>query len=278
MSEATAIFTPASPANVATRPPTAKTRRLRIVTCVALAGALLANASPAAAADIRLLSAAAVQSVLGQIAGEFQRTSGHRLVISYATMGAITQRILDGESADLVIGSGQSISRLIRESRIEAVQFVCKTGVGLVVEPGTPKPPMTSVDDFRRALIAAKVIVYANPAGGGAAGIHVAGVIDKLGLTEQLKPKTKFGAGGDVTEVTLAQGQGALGITQISEIVGKSTADYVGPLPGELQNYTDVVAAIPVGAQAPEAVRAFLVFLQSPTAIAAIKARGMEID
>ena len=251
---------------------------VRIAVSSALAAALLANACPAAAADVRLLSAAAMQSVFKQISGDFQRTSGHRLVISYATMGAITQRILDGESADLVIGSGQSISRLIKESRIEAVQFVCKTGVGLVAEPGTPKLPITSVEDFRRALIAAKVIVYADPAGGGAAGIHVASVIEKLALTEQLKPKTKFGAGGDVTEVTLAQGHGALGITQISEIVGKSGADYVGPLPDELQNYTDVVAAIPVGAQALEAVRAFLVFLQSPTAIAAIKGKGMEID
>jgi len=250
----------------------------RIAASSALAVALLANACPAAAADISLLSAAAMQSVFKQIAGDFKRTSGHKLVIRYATMGAITQRILDGESADLVIGSGQSISRLIKEGRIQALQIVCRTGVGIVAASGTPKPPMTSVADFRRALIAANVIVYADPGGGGAAGIHIANVIEKLALTEQLKPKTRFGAGGDVTELTLAHGQGALGITQISEIVGKSGADYVGPLPDVLQNYTEVVAAIPVDARELEAVRAFLVFLQSPTAIAAIKAKGMEVD
>ena len=250
----------------------------RIAASSALAVALLANACPAAAADISLLSAAAMQSVFKQVAGVFQRTSGHKLVIRYATMGAITQRILDGESADLVIGSGQSISRLIKEGRIQALQIVCRTGVGIVAASGTPKPPMTSVADFRRALIAANVIVYADPGGGGAAGIHIANVIEKLALTEQLKPKTRFGAGGDVTELTLAHGQGALGITQISEIVGKSGADYVGPLPDDLQNYTEVVAAIPVDARELEAVRAFLVFLQSPNAIAAIKAKGMEVD
>jgi len=250
----------------------------RIAASSAVVVALLANACPAAAADISLLSAAAMQSVFRQIAGDFQRTSGHRLVIRYATMGAITQRILGGESADLVIGSGQSISRLIKEGRIRALQIVCRTGVGIVAVSGTPKPPMTSVADFRRALIAANVIVYADPGGGGAAGIHIANVIEKLALTEQLKPKTRFGAGGDVTELTLAQGQGALGITQISEIVGKSGADYVGPLPDDLQNYTEVVAAIPVDARELEAVRAFLVFLQSPAAIAAIKAKGMEVD
>jgi len=250
----------------------------RIAASSVLAVALLANACPAAAADIRLLSAAAMQSVFKQIVGDFQRTSGHRLVIRYATMGAITQGILDGEGADIVIGSDQSISRLIAESRIQASQFVCRTGVGIVAASGTAKPPMTSVEDFRRALIAAKVIVYADPGGGGAAGIHVANVIEKLTLTEQLRPKTRFGAGGDVTELTLAQGQGALGITQISEIVGKSGADYLGPLPDELQNYTEVVVAIPVDARELEAVRAFLIFLQSPTAIATIKAKGMEVD
>src|SRR5262245_59532552 len=100
---------------------------VRIAASTVLAAAVLTNACPAGAADIRLLSAAAMQSVLKQIAGDFQLTSGHRLLISYATMGAITQRILDGESADLVIGSGPSIARLIRESRIDAAQFVCKT-------------------------------------------------------------------------------------------------------------------------------------------------------
>ena len=231
-------------------------------------------------AEIQLLSAAAMQSVFKEIIGDFERTTGHRLAIRYATMGAITERVLAGETADLVISSTQSISTLVKEGRIQAGSqlAVCKTGVGIVVPSGTPNPRIRSIEDLKRALLDARIVLYANPAGGGAAGIHIASFIEKLGIAEQLKLKTKFGAGGDVTEVTLAEGGGALGMTQISEIVGKSGADFVGPLPDELQNYTGVTAGIPINAKSSEAVKSFMTFLQSPTATAVIKAKGMEVD
>lgn len=234
--------------------------------------------APMRAAEIRLLSAAAMQSVLKDIAGDFERGSGHRLIITYATMGAITQRMQGGESTDLVIGSTLSISTLVKDGRIrpDSPVTICKVGIGAVVPSGAPKPEVASVEGLLRALLAAKVVVYANPSGGGAAGIHVARVIEKLGLTAQLQPKTKFGAGGDVTEVTLSLGTGALGITQISEIVGKPGADFAGPLPALLQNYTGVTLGIPTNVDRSEAISAFIRFLNSPIAIAAIEAKGME--
>jgi molybdate transport system substrate-binding protein len=188
--------------------------------------ALLGGPNQARSAEIKLLSAAVMQPAFKETIDEFERASGHKLIITYRTMGAITERMLGGETADLVIGSTPSISRLVKEGKIDAESLatIAKVGVGIVVPSGTPKPRVASVDDLRRALLAAKTVVYADPVGGGAAGIHVAQVIEKLGLSEQLKSKTKFGAGGDVTEVTLAQGDGALGMTQISEIAGKPGA------------------------------------------------------
>jgi molybdate transport system substrate-binding protein len=103
-------------------------------------------------------------------------------------------------------------------------------------------------------------------------------VIEKLGLTEELRPKTEFGAGGDVTEVTLAHGNGALGMTQISEIVEKRGAEFIGPLPDVLQNYTGVAVGIPVGAPRSDAVMTFINFLKGPAAIAAMRAKGMEVE
>jgi len=252
-------------------------RLLRIL-AAAISAAVLGG--PARAADVHVLSAAAMQTVLNQVAREFERTSGHRLLINYTTMGAITQRVLAGETPDLVIGSTASIATLVKEGRIrsDSQVIICKVGVGVVVPTGTPKPTISSGDELARALRAARVIVYADPAGGGAAGIHVAKVIEKLGLAEQLRSKTRFGAGGDVTEVTLAQGQGALGLTQISEIVDKPGAEFVGPLPDELQNFTGVAAGIPANGSSLEAVAGFLQFLRSPVAVATIRARGMELD
>jgi molybdate transport system substrate-binding protein len=241
---------------------------------------LFGSQGPICAAEIRLLSAASIQEVFKEIIGEFERTSGHKTIIRYGTMGAITDRMRGGEEADLVISSAQSIGTLLSEGKIEAASQtqISKVGVGIVVPTGTAVPPVTSVEDLGRALLAAKTIVYADPSRGGAAGIHIARVIEQLGIAEQVKPKVKFGAGGDVTEVTVAQGEGTLGMTQVSEIVGKPGAVLVGPFPEKIQNYTVFAAGRPVGGMQREAVTAFLDFLKSPQALAAMKAKGMQVN
>jgi molybdate transport system substrate-binding protein len=147
-----------------------------------------------------------------------------------------------------------------------------KVGVGIVVPSGTPKPIIASVEDLKRALLAAKTVIYADPAGGGAA------VIEKMGISEQVKPRITFGAGGDVTEVTLASGPGALGLTQISETVNKPGAEFVAPLPDEIQNYTGISAGIPTEPTWLKAVAAFVAFLKSEKVGAAMKAAGMQVD
>src|SRR5262249_26387464 len=223
---------------------------------------------------------AAMQSVFKEVGGDFERTSGHKLTIAYGTIGGITQRLLGGETADVVIGSTLSMPALVEQGRIDAGSQVtiCTTGIGAVVPSGDPTSGIGSVDDFKRALLAAKVVIYADPVRGGAAGVHVGRVLQKLAIADRLQAQITLAAGGDVTEVTLAQGSGALGMTQVSEIVGKAGAAFVGPLPGELQNYTVFVAGVPVGATPSQAARAFIDFLASPTAVAAIKASGMQIE
>ena len=250
-----------------------------VAAAAALALSFVDATDAARAAEIRLLSAASMQTVFREVIGDFERTSGHKVIIDYRTMGAITERVLGGEQADLVISSPQSIAALVKQGRLDAtsVTTIARTGVGVVVPAADASPAINSREDFARALLAAKSIVYANPAGGGAAGIHVARLIEKLGLAEQLKSKTRFAAGGDVTEVTLAQGAGALGMTQVSEIAGKPGARLVA-IPEELQNYTGFTLATPVGAPRNEAVAAFVGFLATPAAVATMKTKGMRVD
>ena len=229
------------------------------------------------AQEVRVLSAAAMQSVFKEIRDEFQRTSGYRLVLHYGTIGAVNEWIMGGEEADLIISSSQSMPSLVYQGKIQAGSqtAICQTGVGVVVAEGI-ELSVNSVEDFKRALLAARTVVYADPAHGGAAGIHVAKVVGKLGLTEQIKPKLRLAAGGDITEVTLSLGPGALGITQISEIADKRQAQLAGPLPEELQNYTVFVAGVPADAPQSDGAAALLKFLRNPKAIAVIKAKGME--
>ena len=235
------------------------------------------SAGCAHSAEVRVLSAAAMQSVFKGIAGEFERSSGHRLVIHYGTIGAINQWLLGGEEADVVIGSSLSLPALVKEGKIaQEDEFqICKTGIGVVVLKGS-NVRISSVEDFKNALMAAKAIVCADPKRGGAAGIHVAKVIDRLGLTEQLKSKLRLAAGGDITEVTLSLGAGAIGMTQISEIADKPDAELAGSFPDGLQNETVFVGGIPSSAKEREAAEAFARFLKSPSAVAVIKAKGMQ--
>jgi molybdate transport system substrate-binding protein len=253
-------------------------QRLLAMTARAACVTLVACFSiPAHAAELRVLSAAAMQSVFKDIREEFQRVSGYRLVIHYATIGAVNDYALAGEQADLIIGSSQSLPVLVKARKINASSLtpICKTGIG-VVAPAGIELKVTSVEDFKRALLASRAIVYADPIRGGAAGIHVAKVIDQLGLTNQIKPKLRLAAGGDITEVTLSLGPAALGITQISEIADKPEAQLAGPLPGEFQNYTVFVAGVPTTAPQSEGVTALLKFLRSPKVLAVIRTKGME--
>src|SRR5215813_418595 len=113
-------------------------------------------AAPQAQADeIRLLSAAAMQTVFGMITDEFERTSGHKLVFAYTTMGAITERVMAGETADLIVGSTQSLDRLAKEGRIDPASRVtiAKVGIGAVVPTGTPKPPIGNAEELKAALL-----------------------------------------------------------------------------------------------------------------------------
>jgi len=241
--------------------------------------ALASTATRAEPQELRLLSAASMQTVFKEVIGDFERRAGYKVSLRYSTMGAVTDRMMGGEQVDLVISSPLSIAALAAAGRIQpgSEVTIAKTAVGMVVPAGDPLPRSISVEDFRQALLGARVLVYPNPAGGGAAGVHIARVIEKLGIAEQLKGKTRYGAGGDVAEVTVAQGSGALGLTQVSEIVGKPGMQFV-PVPEPLQNYTGFVAARPSGAAASEPALAFMAFLRTPEAVAVMRSKGMQVD
>jgi molybdate transport system substrate-binding protein len=144
-----------------------------------------------------------------------------------------------------------------------------------MVKAGAPAPDIASVDAFKRALLAAKSVAYIDPASGGSSGIYVAGLLDKLGIAVQVKPKAKLKKGGYVADLIVA-GDAELGIHQISEIVPVKEVTLVGPLPSEIQNYTVYAAALGAAARDSEAARALIKSLTSPAVADVLKSRGME--
>lgn len=241
-----------------------------------LVGALLLHAGPAATADIKVLTAGAMKSVVLVLQPGFETASGHKLVVDNDTAGGLTKRIDGGETFDMAIITPAAIDTLIRNGKVVdgSRVAVAKVGVGVAVKEGAPKPDLSSVDAFKRALLAANTVAYIDPASGGSSGIYVAGLLKRLGLAEEIKPKERLQAGGYVAE-KVAKGEAEIAIHQISEILPVKGVVLAGPLPEEIQNYTVYAAGMSARASDPKAAQAWIDYLKSPAAAAAIESRGM---
>src|SRR5499425_1580550 len=244
-----------------------------------LAMVLMAAGAPraAAGAEIKVLTAGAFKQVLLALVPDFERTSGHKVTVENDTVGALTKRIEGGEAFDLAVLTPKAVDDLAKEGKFVAGSRanLARVGVGVVVKDGTPEPDISSVDAFKQALLAAKSVAYIDPASGGSSGIYVAGLLDKLGIATQVKPKTKLKHGGYVADLIVA-GEAELGIHQISEIVPVKEVTLVGPLPAEIQNYTTYAAGIGANAKESEAAKALIKALTTPAAADVLKSRGME--
>jgi molybdate transport system substrate-binding protein len=251
---------------------------MRIV-LLGLAMVVMAAGAPrgAAGAEIKVLTAGAFKQVLLALVPDFERTSGHKVTVDNDTVGALTKRIAGGEAFDLAVLTPKAVEDLAKEGKFAAGSRanLARVGIGVVVKDGTPKPDISSVAAFKQALLAAKSVAYIDPAAGGSSGIYVAGLLDKLGVASEVKPKAKLIPGGAVAE-HVAKGEAELGIHQISEILPVKGATLVGPLPAEIQNYTVYAAGIGAHAKEGEAAKALLKALTSPAAADVLKSKGME--
>jgi molybdate transport system substrate-binding protein len=251
---------------------------MRIV-LLGLAMVLMAAGAPrgAAGAEIKVLTAGAFKQVLLALLPDFERTSGHKVTVENDTVGALTKRIEGGEVFDLAVLTPKAVDDLAKEGKFAAGSRanLARVGIGVVVKDGTPKPDIGSVAAFKQALLAAKSVAYIDPAAGGSSGIYVAGLLDKLGIAADVKPKAKLIPGGAVAE-HVAKGEAELGIHQISEILPVKGVTLVGPLPVEIQNYTVYAAGVGAHAKESDAAKALLKTLASPAAAEVLKSKGME--
>jgi molybdate transport system substrate-binding protein len=246
---------------------------------LSLAVVLAAAGAPRAgiAGEIKVLTAGAFKQVVLALVPDFERQTGNKVVVDNDTAGALTKRIESGEAFDVAVLTPAALSGLADKGKLVAGSQanLARVGVGVVVKEGSPKPDISSVEAFKRALIAAKSVAYIDPAAGGSSGIYVAGLLDKLGLAAEVKTKAKLIAGGAVAE-HIANGEAELGIHQISEILPVKGITLVGPLPAEIQNYTVYAAALGTNAKESEAAKALLKVLAGPAAADVLKAKGME--
>jgi molybdate transport system substrate-binding protein len=252
-------------------------RWLILGTAVMVIGGLILPDNIARAAELKVLSSVALTSVMDELTPEFEKATGNKLNIGYSVAADLRKRILDGETADVIILTRPMMDELQKQNKIvgKSLVNVAGTPVSVAARGGAPKPDISSVDALKHTLLTARSIVYADPAKGGVSGVHFARVLDRLGIAEQMREKMILVPGAQAAEV-VARGEAELGIGQASEIVGVTGAQLVGPLPGELASTTIFAAAIGTESKSSEAANALVRFLTGSQAAPRLKAKGFE--
>jgi molybdate transport system substrate-binding protein len=233
----------------------------------------------AEAAEIKVLSAIGMQAVMEDLGPKFERATGHKLAITFDLLGGVVKRVQGGETTDVVVIPRQGIDGFVKEGKVAAdnVTVIARSGLGVAVrQGGAPKPDISSPEALKRTLLAAKSITYSNPELGGASGIQFAKVLERLGIADEMKPKTVFQPKAGLVGVLVANGEAELAVQQIQELVPVAGIEVVGPLPGDLQEPIVFSAAIMGSAKDTEASKALVNFLRTPEAAVVIKAKGME--
>lgn len=238
---------------------------------------LCLGAAGASAADIRILTAGAMKSVVLAMAPDFEKATGHKLSVANDTAGGLEKRIAGGEAFDVAIITPAIIDKLAGSGRIATGSRIdlAKVGVGVAVKEGAPKPDIATTDAFTRTLLAAKSVAYIDPKSGGSSGIYFDKLLERLGIAETVRAKAKLMTGGYVAEL-VAKGEAEIAVHQISEIVPVKGVTLVGPLPADIQRTTVYAGGVSSAAADATAAKALLAFLSGADAAAVLKSRGME--
>ena len=236
-----------------------------------------ATPSTALAAEIKLLGPVSFRVLFPELLPQFEKASGHTVTAGYATLGDITKRLIEGEAADVAIVSPaqneelQKQGKLLAGSRVE----ISRVGFTVFVKKGAAKPDLGSVDALKRTLLAAKSIALGDPARGGGAGVFAAGLIQRLGLSEEIKAKTKLVPSGTEVAEAVAKGETEIGIGVASDAAIIPGLDSI-PLPSDVQSYSLYVAGISSGSKQAEAAKALIACLTSPAVKQVWTAKGFE--
>jgi molybdate transport system substrate-binding protein len=253
-------------------------RRAMLVAAV-LVAALATRPLPAQAAEISVLTPPNMKAILTDLTADFQRASGDVLAIQYAPAEAVKRRILDGDAVDAAITLKPLTNDLAQQGKMVpgSIADVGRSFIAVAVRSGAPKPDISSIAAFKSSLLAARSIVYSDPPKGGISGVYFAALLDRLGLADAMQPKTKLvPPGGAALVAALQSGEADIGIDQLSSFVGKPGLDVVGILPSEFGVDIVMSAGVVAGAKQPTGAAAFVKFLSTPAAAAAIKAHGMQ--
>ena len=223
---------------------------------------------------IKVMSAGAVKSMVAALGADFERQSGNTLDLHFGTAGSLRDRLKGGELADLVIFSESIIAGL--GDLVTGATDLGRTVTGVVVKEDAAIPDISTPEAFKQALRNARSVAYTDPKAGGSGGTMFAGLLEKLGIADEVAKKAVLCKGGYDVCGAIVEGRAEIGTTFISEVLPVKGAKVVGPLPGALHNTNTYTAAIHAKAVSPEVAASLLRFLTNPATRGRWTAAGLE--
>jgi molybdate transport system substrate-binding protein len=229
-------------------------------------------------AEIKVMSAGAVKSMVAALSAEFESETSNKLNLNFGTAGSLRERIKNGETADLVILSEAAIAELAKLGLVvpESCRDLGRTVAGVVVREGASIPDISTPEAFKQALLKARSVAYTDPKAGGSGGIMFSALLQKLGIADEINKKAVLGKGGHDVATSIAEGRAEIGTTFISEVLPVKGAKVVGPLPGELHSTNTYTAAVHSRAASRKGAEALLGRLTEPVTRPRWIAAGLE--
>jgi molybdate transport system substrate-binding protein len=234
---------------------------------------LVAQASAAQAAEIKVLCSTALRPVMQELVPQFERATGHKVVVQYGVSAVMQRQVEAGEPFDAIFLTVKQLDALVQGSKIAPGTRtpIARSGMAIAIHAGAARPDIKTVDALKRTVLAAKSISYAKE---GASGLYFIALATRLGIVEKLKLKPTDS--GDAVAAAVASGAAELGMLPVSEILPVKGLELLGEFPKEVQEYAISVGGVSIASKQAGAAKELIKFLTAPAAVPVIKKTGME--
>jgi molybdate transport system substrate-binding protein len=228
----------------------------------------------ATAAEVKVLASPASREACSELIPGFEGAAGYKVVVTWSGTQNIRKQIAAGELYDIVIVARPELDEFVMQGAImpESRADLMKSAIGAAVRAGAQKPDISSGEALKKTLLAARSIGYSS----GPSGTHMAELIERMGIANQIKAKVKQTPSGLRVASAIAAGEVEIGFQQVSELIAEAGIDYIGPLPAEVQKITVFTAGIHSRAREPQAARELVKYFTTPASIPILRKYGLE--
>ncbi len=235
----------------------------------AACGLLLSGAVQAA--ELKVLASGAVKEAYAELVPQFEKASGTKVTITWAGTVDIKKKVEAGEPYDVIIIAAPEMDAFTKAGKIadgSTVDLV-KSGVGIAIKPGTPKPDLSSGEGVKKALLAAKSVGYST----GPSGAYMVSLFEKMGIADQVK--AKITQPGVPVAGLIRSGDAEIGFQQVSELIHEPGIEFLGPIPNDVQQITTFSGGITPGSKETDAAKALQTFLTAKERTDTLKKHGL---